>query len=119
MTRPVIAPVCAFATIGMNNEKRSKTGRRGDKGTRGQGDKGNLIFPCLHFSLSPCLAIPLSPCPLVSLSLSHRSPSFRLRSSVKVTFVAPVAPTDTVCLACHNCCRNVCLSCGFVSAGLL
>src|SRR5262245_24647822 len=41
--------------------------------------------PSRPISLSPCLPVSLSPCLLVSLSPCHRSPSFRLRSTVMTT----------------------------------
>src|SRR5262245_59806664 len=62
----------------VRNEERGvgrKTRRRGDKGTRGQGDKD---FP------SPCLLVPLSPCLLPPIP---HSPNNRcLTRSQRVTY---------------------------------
>src|SRR4030095_5616385 len=41
--------------------------RGGDKGTRGQGEEGDMFF----VPSSPCLLVPPSPCPLVPRSLLH------------------------------------------------
>src|SRR5262245_53955669 len=58
-----------------------RTGRQGDKETRGQGDL-NSFSPWAPFSLSTCPPTPLSPCPLVPLSFSL---------AVSVSFVVIVA----------------------------